>query len=169
MTPERTADAVMAAYRELKEKVCAERGPTDCIDVLHVWHREKAAMVPFLSRGVHPTETIPVTMAIITEDHGPILMAAFGCESYVKRAPEGGDLSKAKRGDFQREFEERPDTDVVECLTVYLADIDGASVLRVAPYHYGDGGRLVWEEYHLPDADGVSGALIDALTEGLSR
>ena len=72
-------------------------------------------------------------------------------EAYMKVFPLDAieTVADLRRGDLTREFNEDPATTIVETCCTYLAtklDDQLTIMFRQNPYHWGDGGLLVWGE-----------------------
>lgn len=106
-------------------------------------------MIPLdLENGNHPVDELPYVLSDLhQEGMTEFMWLMFVTEGYARRA---GDITEADlnapRGTLEKEFAEKPDTNICEGIVSTLFAKTGEAVTATCFYKYGDDGLPVYEE-----------------------
>lgn len=160
---------IMYVSKYAKSALCQDvGGPADGVPIL-VWVSKNSdgELAPSIVACPTPTEELPardVLYEALNEafvELGAPVLGAFVSEAYLKRAVTDEERDGFKRGDFEREFKNNPDTNVAECITVIGFSSNGDREYHIVEYKYDDEGQPTYAEVV---KDGMSGgALADVL------
>jgi len=88
----------------------------------------------------------------------------LGVEGYGLEGDSEMDLNEIQRGDLKRDYQDNPESKVLERLTTYQVETSSTGLAEWArvtsAFHKDDGGRIVWHEPHIDTSESTT------LTEG---
>jgi hypothetical protein len=164
-------DLAVDSVRTLKAQIVEEGGggPHD-IDPMLTFHR-KGGVVAFVQVG-HTSSDMrndalgAARVGILGWGADRVTLSLEGYHR-TQVVESTADLPNLERGELGEHFRENADSDVMECLVVNEIKEYGDDSHALMPYHYGDGGALVWGE--TIRGDETDGAVPDALRAFLAE
>lgn len=157
--------SMVTAKRNLCE---AEGGPADGCPIL-VWvvRKDDETMDVEIIGCEQPTDDLPAPDLLYQAlnyafvECGAPVFGAFVSEAYMRQAESEDEMKDFRRGELERDFHAKADTDVVECMTALCFSSDGTKRHTVIAYKYDDNGMPQFAE---PENSGLSGgAMVDVL------
>jgi hypothetical protein len=103
----------------------------------------------------HPVDELPYALSDLhQEGMTDFVWIMFVTEGYARRANITEQDLEAPRGTLEKEFAEKPDTDICEGIIATLFASTGEAVTATCFYKYGDDGLPMYEEADYTSCDG---------------
>jgi hypothetical protein len=148
--------------QEAKAAACAD-GPDDLDAMLFIQFEDGCS---YVGQRRHGNETIGMgvgqSMVALWLEHGrdPFKRIFLVLEGHAKTGVPEAELADYQRGDLARMYADDPASDIVELVITSCFEWEDDKLqtsLILHPYHYDDGGVLVWDEpsYASEDQQGL--------------
>jgi hypothetical protein len=130
-----------------------KRGPTDVPPLLVVQFDDGCVYVGMLvdvEDGLNPGMVAALsTKALWIEHRGELSSVTLILEGYAKLYADEEELAIHQSGDYARQYADDPDSGVTEIISTSYFEWENdhlACSIVTHPFHYDDGGKLVWGE-----------------------
>ena len=157
-----------------KEHVCRD-GPDDIVPSMLVQFKD-GCWYAGRPRGPHEGELgqlVGQSIVAIWLEHrrDPLHSITFVMEGHAAFGMREEQLPSYQRGDFARMYSEDPDSGVTEVIITsyyeWTTKLEVAMIIH--PYHYDDGGKLVWDEPLFQEGNDNQGYVVDCIRAAWRR